>query len=108
MTSWVRSRELTAGFYRPQLLRAWRPFAERVASYEQVLVGSPSAGAIVIDHEVNKSFVAILIGMSLIMTTVVGIAVGLATKRMELGIGTSAGLFALISVLEALIFRLFT
>jgi len=102
----VRSRELTSSFYRPQLLRTCRPFAATLGNYEHVLVGSSWGKAIVIDRETNKLAVVVLIGITLAATIVVGVALGLATKRAELGIAASAGLFALVSVLEVLLFWL--
>lgn len=103
ITSWTRSRELTAGFHRPHLLRTCRPFAAGLANYEQVLAGSPWRKAIAIDYEVNKVIVMGMVGITLVLTIAVGIAVGLAARRTELGIATSAALFGLISVIELLV-----
>ncbi|KAF2680097.1 hypothetical protein K458DRAFT_393369 [Lentithecium fluviatile CBS 122367] len=106
ITSSTRSRELTAGFYRPRLLRTCRPFVTAPANYEHVLVGSPWRKAIVVDFEMNGSFVVVMFGITLIMTIGVGVALGVATKRAELGIAASAGLFAMVSVIEVLLFWL--
>jgi hypothetical protein len=105
-TATTRSQKLTAGFYRPQLLRKCQTFNAAPGSYEHVLVGSVWRKANVVDGETNKSAVVVLVGVTLATTTVIGVALGSVTKRAELDMAAGAGLFALTSVLDGLLFWL--
>jgi hypothetical protein len=68
-----------------------------------VLAGSTWRKAIIVDRETDKFAIVILLGITFAATIVAGVALGLATKRAELGIAASAGLFALISAFEVLL-----
>jgi len=104
-TSFEKSTELTAAFHRPQLLQNGGFFT---LHFEHVLSHSPIKKAVVIDYETDRASVAWLLCFTLIISVMTGVAFGFGVRRAELGIGISAGLFTMLSIIEMLVIWLCT
>jgi hypothetical protein len=92
----VPSTELTAGFNRPSLIHGTQPFSQK---YADVMMGSASQKTVVIGQELRKHVILHLVAVAVAASVLIGVVIGIVTKNAGNGIGCSAGIAGIISVL---------
>ncbi|KAH9905686.1 hypothetical protein F4778DRAFT_802138 [Xylariomycetidae sp. FL2044] len=95
----IRSREPCPDLNRPDLIDNDRPF---VTLYPEVLHGNLSSKVVLLEKKLKKENVLWCAIGALIIGVAVGVVVGMLTRNVGVGIGTSAGIIAVVAFLVRL------
>jgi len=90
------SAELTAAFFRPEILRRTGPFAEQ---HPDTIAGTASSQAVLIALKIDKPIVFRLVMVALVVAIGAGLGVGIGTSSVQNGLGCFVGISTVFSLL---------